>query len=127
MIHQVIVFYYVKNGGGLVVVHAGLTIDGSACPAPAYIEAVGSYFVNHPPREMTHVTITAENEITRGAAYFSERDEHYQLAVIAEDIESFMRTEYKHGGVGKPQLSAAVSERDKICGRMILTVPVIVE
>ena len=90
---------YVKNGGGLVVVHAGLTIGGPTCPAPAYTEAVGSYFVNHPPREMTHVTITAENEITCGAADFSERDEHYQLAVTAEDIEPFMRTESEHGGV----------------------------
>ena len=90
---------YVKNGCGLVVVHAGLTIGGPACPAPAYTEVVGSYFVNHPPREMTHVTITAENEITRGAADFSERDEHYQLAITAEDIEPFMRTESEHGGV----------------------------
>ncbi|MBO4298329.1 MAG: ThuA domain-containing protein, partial [Clostridia bacterium] len=32
---------YVAGGGGLVVVHAGLTIGGPACPAPAYTEAVG--------------------------------------------------------------------------------------
>ena len=89
---------YVKHGGGLVVVHAGLTVGGPSSPAPAYTEAVGSYFVSHPPREETHVRVTAQNEITRGVADFTERDEHYQLAYTAPDIEPFLETTSEHGG-----------------------------
>ena len=90
---------YVRGGGGLVALHAGLTIGGPSSPAPAYTEVVGSYFVSHPPREMTHVTVTAENDVTRGVGGFSERDEHYQLAITAPDIEPFLQTESEHGGV----------------------------
>lgn len=90
---------YVAQGGGLVVVHSGLTIGGDRDPQPAYTEAVGSYFVNHPPREMTHVHITAENEITRGVGDFSERDEHYQIRITANGIEPFLETASDHGGV----------------------------
>ena len=38
-------------------------------------------------------------DYARGAEDFSERDEHYLLAVTAEDIEPFMQTESEHGGV----------------------------
>ena len=89
---------YVAEGGGLVVVHAGLTIGGPSAPAPAYTELVGSYFLSHPPRETTHVAVTARNEITRGVGGFSERDEHYQLAYTAPDMEPFLETTSEHGG-----------------------------
>ena len=90
---------YVANGGGLVAVHSGLTIGGERDPQPAYTEVVGGYFVNHPPREMTRVRVTAENEITRGVRDFAERDEHYQIAVTAPDIEPFLETASDRGGV----------------------------
>ena len=89
---------YVAEGGGLTVIHSGLTIGGPNDPQPAYTEVVGSYFITHPPRETAHVTITAENEITRGAAGFSLRDEHYQLEITAKDIEPFLQTVSEHGG-----------------------------
>ena len=89
---------YVAQGGALVVVHAGLTIGGRNHPAPAYTEVVGSYFLGHPLREMTHVTVTKENAITKGVENFSERDEHYQIAVTAPDAEPFMQTTSEHGG-----------------------------
>ena len=90
---------YVAQGGGLVAVHSGLTVASETAPQPAYTEAVGSYFVSHPPREMTHVRVTAENEITRGVGDFSERDEHYQIRITANDIEPFLETASEHGGV----------------------------
>lgn len=89
---------YVAGGGGLVVLHAGLTIGGPQNPVPAYTQVVGSYFTGHPPREMTHVSITEENEITRGAGDFSERDEHYQIALTADDAAPFLKTTSGHGG-----------------------------
>lgn len=89
---------YVSNGGGLVVIHAGLTIGGPSGPVPAYTEVVGGYFVRHPLREMTHVSVTEANEITHGVADFSERDEHYQIAVTAPDARPFLQTTSEHGG-----------------------------
>lgn len=90
---------YVENGGALVVVHSGLTIGGPDAPQPAYTEVVGSFFLSHPPRETIHVSVTAENEITRGVAGFSERDEHYRIEITARDIEPFLETRSEHGGV----------------------------
>lgn len=90
---------YVFQGGALVVVHSGLTAASEAFPQPAYTEVVGSYFVSHPPRETTHVRVTAENEITRGVRGFCERDEHYQIKITAKDIEPFLETASDHGGV----------------------------
>ncbi len=90
---------YVFKGGGLVAVHSGLTVASETAPQPAYTEVVGSCFVSHPPREMVHVRVTAENEITRGVRGFSERDEHYQLKITAKDIEPFLETVSDHGGV----------------------------
>ncbi len=89
---------YVKNGGGLVVVHAGLTIGGCDHPVPAYTETVGSVFLGHPPREMTHVHIAKKNAITEGVEDFSERDEHYRINVSAENAEPFLETVSEHGG-----------------------------
>lgn len=89
---------YVAEGGALVVVHSGLTVSSRSHPQPVYTELVGSYFLGHPLREMTHVSITCENEITLGVENFSERDEHYQIAVTAKDVELFMETTSEHGG-----------------------------
>ncbi|MBR5379228.1 MAG: ThuA domain-containing protein [Clostridia bacterium] len=90
---------YVLNGGGMVVIHSGLTIGGPRAPVPAYTDVAGAYFVSHPPREMTHVRVTRENEITRGVEDFSERDEHYQIVMTAEDVQPFLQTSSEHGGV----------------------------
>ncbi|MCR4622522.1 MAG: ThuA domain-containing protein [Clostridiales bacterium] len=90
---------YVAEGGALVVIHSGLTIGGDRAPVPAYTEVVGSYFTNHPPRELTQVSVTEENEITKGVEAFSERDEHYQIVITAPDARPFLKTESEHGGV----------------------------
>ena len=90
---------YVRNGGGLVIIHSGLTIGGPRDPEPVYTEVAGAYFVSHPPREMTHVTVTRENDITRGVEPFSERDEHYQIVLTAPDVVPFLQTSSEHGGV----------------------------
>lgn len=90
---------YVAKGGALVVIHSGLTIGGDRAPVPAYTEVVGSYFTSHPPRELTRVSVTEENEITKGVEAFSERDEHYQIVITAPDARPFLKTESEHGGV----------------------------
>ncbi|MBR6008816.1 MAG: ThuA domain-containing protein [Clostridia bacterium] len=89
---------YVAGGGGLVVIHSGLTVGGPRSPVPAYTEVAGAYFVNHPPREMTYVSVTERNELTEGVEDFAERDEHYQIEITAPDIKPFLKTESEHGG-----------------------------
>lgn len=87
---------YVREGGALIALHAGLCLSRSA--APAYTEAVGSYFLGHPLREMTHVHVVKDHPIVEGVNDFSERDEHYQIAVIAQDADIFMTTTSDNGG-----------------------------
>lgn len=87
---------YVREGGALLALHAGLCLGKD--DAPAYTDVVGSYFLGHPLREMTNVRVTREHPITMGVSDFSERDEHYQLAVTALDADIFMTTSSEHGG-----------------------------
>ena len=87
---------YVREGGGLMALHAALSVGKDA--APVYTELVGSYFLSHPLREMTHVEVIRRNAITEGVENFSERDEHYQIAVIAPNAEPFLETHSEHGG-----------------------------
>lgn len=88
---------YVRAGGGLVAIHSGLTIGKEDRPVPAYTDMTGSYFVTHPPRELTRVHITRQCMITEGVKDFAVRDEHYQLKFTGE-VEPFMETESEHGG-----------------------------
>ncbi len=87
---------YVREGGGLLAVHAALSVGRDQ--APAYTDLVGCYFLGHPLREVTHVKITEQNAITQGVEDFSERDEPYQIAVTAADAKIFMTTQSAHGG-----------------------------
>ena len=88
---------YVENGGGLVALHAGLCIGKGQ--VPAYTNLVGSYFLDHPLREMTHVHVVGDHPIVEGVQDFSERDEHYQIAVTEQSAEVFLVTSSEHGGV----------------------------
>jgi type 1 glutamine amidotransferase len=87
---------YVLGGGGFLALHAGLCIGRN--DLPVYNELAGSYFIGHPPREMTYVKVTEHNELTEGVEDFCERDEHYQIAVIATDAKPFLLTQSEHGG-----------------------------
>ena len=87
---------YVRGGGGLLALHAGLSVNRT--DAPAYTELVGAYFLSHPPRETVHVCVTGRHPITEGVTDFSERDEHYQLAVTAANADIFLMSRSEHGG-----------------------------
>ena len=87
---------YVACGGGLVALHAGLSFARDA--VPAYTELVGSYFLGHPPREPVHVRVAARHPVTEGVESFTERDEHYQIAVTAPDAEVFLTSVSEHAG-----------------------------
>ncbi|MBQ9308341.1 MAG: ThuA domain-containing protein [Clostridia bacterium] len=84
---------YVEAGGGLVVIHSGLTVH-----VPEYVDLVGGEFITHPPREEVHYHLTAPHPIAEGVEDFTERDEPYQIAVTASDARVFMERTSAHGG-----------------------------
>lgn len=88
---------YVENGGGLLALHAGVSFTRD--DPPAYIDLVGAYFLGHPPREPVRFCVAAPHPITEGVADFCERDEPYQIAVTAPDVQPFLVSHSEHGGV----------------------------
>ncbi len=87
---------YVEQGGGFLSVHAGNTF--SAMDGTGYSDLVGNSFVTHPPRCLVTVHVSAKHPITEGVQDFTERDEHYNIDHLAEDIQPFLSTTSQTGG-----------------------------
>lgn len=88
---------YVCAGGGFLSVHSGNAFyKENDCRE--YIDFVGNYFVKHPPRCEILVSPVGKHPITDGTEPFTIRDEHYELAVTADDAVQILRTESASGG-----------------------------
>ena len=87
---------YVRNGGGLLSVHAGNTYHDRNCPE--YAELIGNQFVTHPARCSVKVTPVKQHPVTDGVENFTVRDEHYEIKVTAEDAEILLTSESETGG-----------------------------
>lgn len=87
---------YVENGGGILFLHAGNVF--SKKNAPEMTEINGNAFIGHPPRCLTHVEPVGEHPITAGAEAFDVRDEHYNIEILADDINVFLHTTSATGG-----------------------------
>lgn len=85
---------YVRRGGGFISLHSGNTSK----KGDAYTEFIGNYFMGHPPRCGVDVVITADHPVTKGVKDFHVRDEHYQIAVTAQDAVELFRTRSAAGG-----------------------------
>ena len=90
---------YVKAGGGYIALHAGnsfFEIPGDEHlnkPAMDYINFVGNYFITHPARcPVTYHITDNEHPITAGVEDFCERDEHYQIGMVAKDAHILMES-----------------------------------
>lgn len=84
---------FVEEGGGFVALHAGNCFR----QGEAMTELTGNCFLGHPPR--CQVTVRFEDSpLTEGAAEFTERDEHYQIDVLAEDAKPFAYSFSESGG-----------------------------
>lgn len=103
---------YVKAGGGFLSVHAGNTASRETCSA--YVDFVGNSFVTHPPRCEVRIEVVEKHPITEGVTDFVIRDEHYELADIAEDAEILLKSSSEKGGT---QIAGYVRElgKGKIC------------
>lgn len=88
---------YIQNGGGMLVVHSGLSFNEK--DQPDYTALVGAGFVNHPPRCTVDLHIEQpDHPITEGVKDFTIRDEHYELKMCCDDYDVFMTSSSEKGG-----------------------------
>lgn len=87
---------YVEEGGGFISLHAGNSFRSSKCPE--YCAFVGNSFAGHPLRCPVTVEPVSGHPINDGVEAFTERDEHYALEALAEDIEVFLESTSASGG-----------------------------
>lgn len=94
---------YVKDGGGFLAVHAGASFSEGDAPAHIakpcreMIDFVGCRFITHPPRcEVSYRVTDGAHPVTAGVKDFSERDEHYQIEMTADDAQVLMESVSEH-------------------------------
>ena len=74
---------FVENGGGLLVVHSGITINGTE----AFQKLIGCRFITHPNECPVTVQPLKAHPITDGVEMFCEVDEHYRIEIISPDAD----------------------------------------
>ena len=87
---------WVRKGGGFLSVHAGAAFH--ADDASGYKEFLGCYFIKHPPRCNVEVRLAGEHPVTAGVNNFTIRDEHYELGMVADDVQLLFTTHSATGG-----------------------------
>lgn len=107
---------YIAEGGGVLFLHAG---GGETKEkSPKWCELTGNSFLGHPERCEVRIEITGDHVITNGCEGFTERDEHYQLEYLTDDMEIFLRSTSDYG---KEQ--AAGYTRTLGAGRICVLIP----
>lgn len=80
---------YVRSGKGFLSFHAGnMADDGSG-----YSQFVGNYFVQHPQRCEVTYTPVGTHAVLEGVGAFTVRDEHFELAGFADDMNVILKSE----------------------------------
>ena len=75
---------YVENGGGLVAVHTA-TVSGEN--TVALDKLIGCRFITHPNDCPVTVQSLKPHPVTEGVDTFCEKDEHYKIEILANDID----------------------------------------
>jgi len=83
---------YVEKGGGLLVAHNG-TVAGQ--DTGVLDRLIGCKFKRHPNDSPVLVEPIKPHPITKGVESFWEADEHYQLEILADDIDVIIAS-YAH-------------------------------
>jgi len=122
---------YVENGGGLIVSHSG-TVAGAN--TDVLDKLAGCKFKFHPVDCPVFSEPIKPHPITEGVEAFTEVDEHYQLKILADDIDIVMAsyaaaqgdeakyvTEWYHNSPAKIAPSAFVRTQGK--GRVAVLTP----
>lgn len=85
---------YVRQGGGLLVVHSG---TAGYADMHTLRPLMGGVFDHHPKQCPVTVEPKAGHPLTVGVSAFTEMDEHYFMHFDATDAEVFLTTTSEHG------------------------------
>ena len=84
---------FVRQGGGLFVVHGG------ACygDLPEMRAVTGGAFLRHPDQCPVTLEPKSRHPLTEGVTPFTLKDEHYMMSLDATDADLFLHTRSEHG------------------------------
>jgi len=84
---------FVRQGGRLLFVHAGTCYKD----LPDMRAVIGGAFLNHPDQCLVTIEPKAGHPLTTGVNSFTEKDEHYFMALDAADADVFLHSRSEHG------------------------------
>jgi len=84
---------FVRAGGGLFLIHGGTCCKD----LPAMRGVAGGAFLSHPEQCVVTVEPKPGHPVTHGVNSFSEKDEHYVMALDATDVDVFLHSRSDHG------------------------------
>ncbi|MGZ9234665.1 MAG: ThuA domain-containing protein, partial [Anaerolineales bacterium] len=85
---------YVHKGNGLLAIHSG-TADYAQMPVLRSL--LGGVFTHHPEQCPVNVNPHAGHPLSAGGAPFTQKDEHYFMAMDDPQADVFMTTTSEHG------------------------------
>ena len=85
---------YVRNGGGLLVIHSG---SAGYADSPVLRALIGGVFTHHPPQCMVTVEPREGHPLTQHFTPFTLKDEHYFMALDDAQADVFLSTVSEHG------------------------------
>ena len=89
-----------ERGGSFLSVHSGNVFTGDGDGVKTYTEFVGNRFLSHPPRCKVTLRKEKDHPIMNGVKEpFDIRDEHYQMEILAEDADIFLKSVSENGGI----------------------------
>lgn len=89
---------YVRNGGGLLVIHSGISLQTS----DELMRMMGAKLNGHPPYGILEIRpVAADHEIVRGIEPFAVTDEPYQFDFV-EGLDTTVLLEYEYDGQSWP-------------------------
>jgi type 1 glutamine amidotransferase len=85
---------YVKDGGGLLVIHSGT----AGYQETAVLRGLmGGVFLHHPEQCPVTMKMTESSRLTDGFVDYTEKDEHYHMSLDDVSTDVFMTTVSEHG------------------------------
>ena len=85
---------YVRQGNGLLAIHSG-TADYQQ--ALVLRSLLGGVFTHHPPQCPVTVSPRPDHPLCKGSAPFTNKDEHYFMALDDSQADLFLTTTSEHG------------------------------
>jgi type 1 glutamine amidotransferase len=85
---------FVKDGGGLLVIHSG---TAGYHETSILRRLMGGVFLQHPDQCLVSMKMIEGSSLTVGCGGFTSKDEHYHIALDDASVNVFMTTVSEHG------------------------------